>query len=358
MDECLFTAGPVQMYPETLEVAGRPVPYFRNASFSQVMLRCEELFCKALGCDDAYRLITLTASGTGAMEASVMNCLDAHDRAIVVDGGTFGHRFAAILEWHGIPHDVVDVPFESDLTRDMLDAALKPNTTAFLVNLDETSIGKLYDLDLIAAFCRENGLFLIVDAVSAFLSDEIDMPAAGIDVLLTGSQKGLSLSPGLSFVVLGPAAQERLEGIKCPSMYFDFKDYLLNGVRGQTPFTPAIGIIYELLDMLERIDAKGGAAAMIGQTREVALDFRARLADSKLPVELPPFTLSNALTPIVLPQGGAVECNRRLVEEHGLVVNPCGGANADRMLRIAHIGCHTKEGSARLIKALEEVLSE
>lgn len=351
----LFTVGPVEMFPETLAVSGRQVPYFRNDFFSDVMRNCDRMFRRTLGCEiDGYRSIVLTASGTGAMEAVVINCLDADDRAIVIDGGSFGHRFAQICELHHIPHDVVSVPFEEALTPAMLAPFADDAHTALLVNLDETSIGKLYDLPMLSEFCKAHGMLLIVDAISSYLADPIDMADSGIDALIVSSQKALSLSPGISLVALSPRmVEERIGRIACPSLYFDFTSALENAERGQTPFTPAVGIVMELEEMLERI-CDVGVDEWISNTALLAADFREKLVE--VPVELPCYPLSNAVTPIIFPAGGAQECNRRLVEEFALTVNPCGGTRADTMSRVAHIGNHTREDNTELVDALKTIL--
>ena len=327
------------------------------------MKRCDSLFKRTLGCADGraaegcaadtsarkdspdagdiYRTIVLTSSGTGAMEAVVMNCLSSTDRVIVIDGGSFGHRFVQLCELHHIPFDRVEVPFGQTLTADMLAPLADGGHTALIVNLDETSVGQLYDIHLLSSFCRENGLHFIVDAISAYLVDPIDMVEDGIDALIVSSQKALALAPGISLVMLSPRMVERVVGNTCVSMYFDFPSYLRNGERGQTPFTPAVGTIYELEEMLTRIMDSGGAEAWISHTHEVAVDFRARL--TALPLEIPAYPLSNGLTPIVFPEGGALECNRRLVSEYGFVLNPCGGERADTMSRVAHMGNHSIE---------------
>lgn len=354
----LFTVGPVEMYEHTLQIAGTQVPYFRNESFSRAFLECERLFRKSLGCeeDGPQRLIMLTSSGTGAMEAAVMNCLSSEDNAIVVNGGTFGKRFVELLVRHGVPSTVVEVPVKSDLTEEMLEASYDGSQTALLVNLDETSLGKLYDIEMLAGFCKAHNLLFVVDAVSAFLCDKIDMESAGIDVLLTGSQKALSLQPGLSLLMLSERAQERVSKTDCPCMYFDFKEYLSNGVRGQTPFTPAVGIAYELLDMLRTID-KVGVASIVSDMHERAEDFRDRINAAGLPLSVPGYSLSNALTPIVFDRGGATDCRFELERRFGFVVNPCGGEAADRMLRIAHMGNHTIDDNRQMVEALVAVLA-
>lgn len=352
----LFTVGPVEMYPQTLKVAGSQVPYFRNDDFSQVMFECDAAFQRLAGCGEGSRTIVLTASGTGAMEAVVENCMAQGGRALVIDGGSFGRRFVQLCEVHGVDHDVCEVPLDSALTPALLEPfAGRGRYTDLLVNLDETSVGKLYDIDLLARFCRDNDIFLTVDAISAFLADPISCAGSGIDALIVSSQKALSLEPGISVVALsGRMIAERVMCAPVTSMYFDFKSYLKNGERGQTPFTPAVGIVYQLQEMLSRVEVGGGADAWIAATRKVALDFRSRLAG--LPVHIPTYPLSNALTPVVFDKADAREVNRRLVDEYGLVINPCGGDNASRMVRVAHIGNHPIADNEELVNALSVIL--
>jgi aspartate aminotransferase-like enzyme len=128
--------------------------------------------------------------------------------------------------------------------------SIKANT--FMVNAHETSTGRLYDLNEIGQFCHKNKLLNIVDAISAFVCDEVDMKKQHIDALILSSNKGLALPPGLAMVVLSPRAIKRIKDI--PSMYFNFKSYLSNIKRGQTPFTPAVSIIKQLHYRLKELN--------------------------------------------------------------------------------------------------------
>ena len=143
----LFTIGPVEMFPDTLEVRSRQVPYFRNAAFSQVVFESCDMIQKLMGAEEGARTILLTSSGTGAMEATVMNCLGTDDHALVINGGSFGARFCQILERHHVPFDSVDLASGEALVADRLAPYEGAGFTALLVNLDETSTGQLYDLE-------------------------------------------------------------------------------------------------------------------------------------------------------------------------------------------------------------------
>ena len=152
------------------------MPYFRTPEFSQVMLQNDRLMLEFSGAPEGSRSVFITGSGTASMEAVVMNLLDSGDKALVVDGGSFGRRFCQLCEIHGVPFDrVVPSPGRSVTADDLKCFDGVGGYTAFIVNIHETSTGVRYDLDLIGDFCRRNGLFLIVDAISSFLADEIDM---------------------------------------------------------------------------------------------------------------------------------------------------------------------------------------
>ena len=253
----LFTIGPVEMFPETLEIGGKQVPYFRNDEFSQVVFSASAGL-KRLLFNENGKIILLTCSGTGAMEATIMNCFTKKDNLIIIDGGSFGHRFTQICDTHEIPYKAVKVEQGETLTKDMIDEVIDSGKfTGFLVNLDETSIGQLYDIQMISEVCEEHRLLLVVDAISAFLADEVNMDKYGIDAVILSSQKALSLAPGLSVVALSERMLERVAVIDPKSIYFDFKDYLKNSERGQTPFTPAVRVIIELEEIVKRFEKKG-----------------------------------------------------------------------------------------------------
>ena len=353
----LFTVGPCEMHPSTLAIGAQQVPYFRNQEFSDIVLESERMFKRAVGASQQDKFIILTASGTGAMEAVVMNCLAPDDRVLVVDGGSFGHRFVQLCERHHVPCQAISLAFGDVLDAEALAPYENAGYTALLVNIHETSIGQLYDLDMLADFCKRNDLFFVVDAISSFAADPLDMAAAGIDALIVSSQKALSIAPGLSFVVLSQAAYEsRVAGTEAPCAYFDFEDHVRNGLRGQTPFTPAVGIVYQLHDILCKMEADGGVGAWIERTAKLAADFRNRIQG--LPVHLPDFPLSNAMTPVMYDVADAIAVNARLADEFGFVVNPCGGDLAHSMSRVAHIGNLTIQDNERLASALATVLAD
>ena len=188
-----------------------------------------------------------------------------------------------------------------------------------MVNLDETSKGVLYDIDVISDFCKRNNLFLVVDSISSFLCDEFDMDKLNVQVMMTGSQKALACPPGLSMIVLSPQAVERVYSKKVESMYFDLKSALKNGERGQTPFTPAVGILLQINARLKQIEKNGGVDQEITHTAAIAKDFRNKI--ECLPFEITSKSLSNAVTPLHPLNVSAYDIFKCLKNEYGISVS-------------------------------------
>ncbi|MEE8721661.1 MAG: aminotransferase class V-fold PLP-dependent enzyme [Eggerthellaceae bacterium] len=349
-----FAVGPVMSSAEVCAVGGEQVPYFRTDEFSAITKDNERMLCDLAHAPAGSRAVFLTCSGTGAMEAVIMNTLSADDHALVIDGGSFGHRFRQMLELHGIPHDAVEVERGHGITAADLEPFEDAGITAFLVNLGETSTGVLYDLDTIAAFCKRTGAFLIVDGISSFLTDELDMAASGTAVMITDSQKALAVAPGIAPVVLAPAALERIERAEPGCMYFDLKDALKNGERGQTPFTPAVNTLRQLHVRVSQIEADGGAEAEIARVHAQAQDFRDRIAD--LPFTLFSQAPQNAVTSLsVAPGVNAHDIFVELKDHYDIWVCPNGGDMATKVFRVGHMGALTSADNETLVAALREL---
>ena len=348
-DTYIFTPGPVPISKEVLEIGAKQTPYFRNQKFSEVTFRCEQLMMKMLNAPQNSRVIFLTASGTAGMEAAVMNLLGEEDHALVVNGGGFGERFVKICDVHNISHHACK-PAGSDLA-DIGKLAPQEKFTTFIVNGHETSIGHLYDLEAIGRYCRAHDLLNIVDAISLFVTDPIDMQKHNIDVVIVSSQKGLALPPGLSMLVLSPKALARVREIQ--SLYFNFADYLSNGERGQSPYTPAVTIMLQLLVRLEQIERDGGVAASIKKADEIARYFRQGIKG--LPLKEYSRFMPNAMTSLSPTDGKSATTIVKDMEEHyKIMICPNGGALKDKIFRVSHMGDMTKAYTDVLLNALRD----
>ena len=372
----IFSVGPVEMYPRTREILGTQEPYFRTPEFSEEVLAARNAFLTCVNAPEGAQFALLTASGTGAMEAAVTNLLAPGDSVIVVKAGSFGARFVELCEHAGARVTQIGLPLlAGDLTPELLEDAFaracagengEPAApVALFLQGCETSSGRKFDLSQVGEFCDAHSMLLVVDAVSAFLCDPIDMQAQHIDLVLTASQKALSCSPGISLIAAGPAALAAIERNHTNApRYLDLPTCFINMQRGQTPFTCPVANVLALRERICGIAARGiDAEVALHAGRATA--FRAALAQLPgAPFALPAIPLSNSCTPLVFPDEGvgagrvrAQEMYKRLRYDYGLTLCPSGGANAERLLRVGHMGNLGPEHYDALITAMKEVLA-
>ncbi len=348
-----FTVGPVQSSDAVRAIGAEQVPYFRTLEFSDVMFENERLIKKFAKASDDSKVVFLTSSGSGAMETAIMNTLTPNDKALVVNGGSFGHRFVELLELHHVPYTEIKLEHGKALKAEHLAPYEGQGYTVFLVNKHETSTGVHYDMNLISDFCKRNQLFLIVDCISTFLADPFDMKELGADIMITGSQKALACPPGISVMVLSPKAISRVNNTKCVCQYFDLQIALKNMERGQTPWTPAVGILRQINARLKEIEANGGVEGEIKRIGALATYFREKIKD--LPFEIVSESLSNAVTPLHPTTASAYDIFLKIKDVYGMWVCPNGGDMKDIVFRVGHIGALTTDDYDKLIAAFKEM---
>lgn len=346
-----FTVGPVQSSEAVRAIGAEQVPYFRTTEFSELMLENEALVKKFAKASDDSRAVFITGSGSAGMETAIMNTLTPKDKAIVVNGGSFGERFVELLTLHDIPFTEIKLEPGKALKSEHLSGLDGQGYTTFLVNKHETSTGVHYDMDLISDFCKRNQLFLIVDCISTFLADPFDMQKLEADIMITGSQKALACPPGISVMALSPRALTRIENTKCKCQYLDLKLALKNGERGQTPWTPAVGVLRQINVRLKEIDAAGGEKAEIERTAQLANYFRSKIKEYHLPFEIISESLSNAVTPLHPTTQSAYELFLKIKDEYGMWICPNGGSMKNTVFRVGHIGALTIKDYDQLIAA-------
>lgn len=351
-----FTVGPVMSSEQVCSIGAEQVPYFRTPEFSAVMLENEKLMLRFAKAPEGSRVVFMTNSSTGSMEAAVMNCFTSSDKVLVINGGSFGTRFAQLCEIHDIPHEEIKLQHGQKLTKEKLYEFDGSDFTGLLVNIDETSTGVLYDSEMIGEFCKKNNLFYITDCVSSFLADPYDMASCGADVMITGSQKVLACPPGISIIVLAPRAVERVNNAHVKSMYFDLADALKNMERGQTPFTPAVGILRQIKTRLKEIEAAGGADAEITRVAAQASDFREKIKG--LPFELVSESPANGVTPVHPLHANAYDIFLKLKDEYGIWICPNGGDMKDTIFRVGHIGYLNHDDNTTLVNAFKDLMSK
>ena len=348
-----FTVGPVMSSETVRGIGAEQVPYFRTPEFSEIMLENERLVKLFIKAEKDARVVFITGSGTSSMEATVMDVLSPDDKVLVIDGGSFGHRFVQMLELHHIPHSIIKMEFGHNIKKEQLIEFEGKGYTAFLVNIDETSTGVLYGKKLISDFCRRNNMLFVVDAISSFLADDFDMADLGVDVVIAGSQKALACPPGISLIVLSKRAQERVEEHPMKCMYLSLKEALKNGERGQTPWTPAVGILRQINARLREIESAGGVENETSKVATIATDFRKRIKD--MPFEIVSESLSNCVTPLHPTTTSAYDIFTILKNEYNIWVCPNGGELQDKVFRVGHIGALTIEDNIKLVDALKDM---
>lgn len=346
-----FTVGPVQSSDAVRAIGAEHVPYFRTAEFSAVMLENERLIKKFAHTTEDSRVVFMTCSGSGGMETAIMNTLTKEDKALVVNGGSFGERFVELLKLHEIPFTEIKLEHGKALKPEHLASYEGQGYTAFLLQKHETSTGVHYNINLVSDFCERNHCFLIVDTISTFLTDPFDMAALDAGIMITGSQKALACPPGIAVMVLAPSALKRIEKTKCCCQYLDLKLALKNQERGQTPWTPAVGVLLQINARLKEIDAAGGDSAEIERVAGLAKYFRNKLKEHNLPFDIISESLSNAVTPLHPTTQSAYEIFLKIKDEYGMWICPNGGDMKDTVFRVGHLGYLQKEDYDKLIDA-------
>jgi aspartate aminotransferase-like enzyme len=303
-------------------------------------------------------LFILTTSGTGAMEAAVVNTLSPGDRVLNISIGAFGNRFARIAEAYGV--DVVRLDFEWGKAADPEEVrralAADPAIKAVLVTHNETSTGVTNPLEDIARVVREFDKVLLVDAVSSLSAVPVRTDKWGLDVVATASQKGWMVPPALAMVSVSKRAWEAHAQAKIPRFYFDFsqaKDYL---ERGQTPWTPAVSEFYALDFALEMM-AKEGLENVFARHRRIGQMVRDGVKAMGLALLADERFASDTVTAVKAPEGVEVKALRNLLEDEFDTVVAGGQAQLQgKIFRIGHLGYVTEADIKKTLDVLAKAL--
>jgi aspartate aminotransferase-like enzyme len=334
-----------------------PIIHHRTPEFSRVFAEVRDGLRRLY--QTTQDVIVLASSGTGAMEASVVNLLSAGDRVIVVNGGKFGERWTKICQSYGVVVEEIKVEWGEGVAIDAVRAALEkfPDAKAVLVQASETSTTALHPVEAIAELTRKRSTLLIVDGITAVGVFDLPMDRWGIDVLVTGSQKALMLPPGLAFVALSERAWQRADEAHLPAFYFDLKREKKNQGENTTAYTPAVSLVFGLHSVLGMLEREGHANVF---ARHARLAAATRAAGAALGLKLlAPRSPSPAATGIYLPAGiEGGKLTKYLRDKVG--VDIAGGQDhlKGKILRIAHIGYYDNFDVVTAIAAIEMGLTK
>jgi len=350
--------GPTPLPNEVLQAMSKQMINHRGPEFGQILNEVTDKLKQLFQTKEDIFL--LTGSGTGGLEAAIVNTLSPRDKVLSVSIGVFGDRFASIAEQFGA--EVIPLrfewgqPAEPDAIRQALHT--EPKIKAVLVTHNETSTGVTNDLASISSIVKESDKLLLVDAISSLGSIDLPVDDWHCDVTVTGSQKGWMAPPGLAMVSMSQAAWQAYAQAKMPRFYWDFgkaKSYL---ERGQNPWTPAMTAIFALSVSLEMM-LKEGLANIIARHARVGKATREGIKSLGLSLFAQESHASNTVTSVSSTDGLEVKKMLKIMREEHHVVLTGGQQRLDgKIFRIGHLGWVTENDIETVISALRVVLPQ
>lgn len=335
---------------EIMRLGSKPFMYMRTIEFSQINKESEKILLNLIHCNGG-RTIIYTGSGTGAMTAVVENYVTTKKKAFIIDGGSFGHRWFDICTYYGVTAIDYKVSFARDINYSDLETTISSERPdVLLCQHHETSSGQLFDLNTISIICHKYNVSLVVDVISSFLAEELNMDALDIDICIASSQKGLNIPPGLSIVFLNKKL--KYYSFKHGGYYWDFNNNLSNLDRGQTPFSPATILYLQLNARLKQLQSEGGEKANIIKVHKRAVFFRSLCKKYGWIVSAE--TPSSAITGFQTNDDEKRRIFRGLIEQYDTFIMP---GSKPGFYRVSHMGNQTDtelELLASRIKKLED----
>jgi aspartate aminotransferase-like enzyme len=303
-------------------------------------------------------VLLFASSGTGGMEAAVVNTLSPGEKALVIRGGKFGERWGEICQAYGVHFTPIDVPYGKAVDPGLVAAALQkdPQIAVVFSTHSETSTGVLHDIKVIAEAVRKTPAILVVDAITSLGVMDIPMDEWGLDVVVAGSQKALMLPPGLTMVGVSRKAWAVIERSRLPKYYFDFAAEHKHLLKNQSHFTPAISLVVGLRETLRMIRSEG-LPNIFRRHERLAAAMRAGI--TALGLELFAERPSAAVTAVLVPRGvdgGAIVNTLRT--RHRVIIAGGQGSMKGKIFRLATMGYADSSDVVVALSALELTLSE
>jgi len=356
----LMTPGPTPVPSEVLLAQARPMIHHRTPDFDNAVRECVEGLKYVFQTQQSDVLI-FAASGTGGMESAIVNCFCPGDKVLVGYNGKFGQRMELIAKAYGLDVTVLEYGWQQIVDPQDIADFLKanPDTKGVIVTQSETSSGVLNDVKTVGQIVNDYpDCVLIVDSITGIGAVECKTDDWHLDVVMTGSQKGLMLPPGLAAVTVSPKAWRAYERSTLPKFYFDWMKYKKNLEKNTTPFTPAVSLILGLAEALKLIREEGMDNII---ARHARLAQATRQGCEALGLELfaPAEGRGNAVTPVWVPQGiDGKKLVSTMKNKYGVTI--AGGQDdyVGRIFRIGHLGYFGEFDIITTLAALEMTLKE
>ena len=352
----LMAPGPTPVPSEALLAMARPMIHHRTPEYEALFVEVRAGLKRLV--QTAQEVIPLACSGTGAMEAAVVNTLSPGDAVAVVCAGKFGERWIEMARAFGLEVVPLAASFGETVAAGRVADALRarPGIAAVLAQHSESSTGVLHDVRGYAAATRDSGAILIVDAVSSLGIADLPMDAWGVDVVVAGSQKGLMLPPGLAFCALSERAWRSVATSRLPKYYFDLAAERTTILRNEAHFTPAVSIVLGLREVLRMLEAEGLPNVF---RRHDRLARATRAGVEALGLRLfARATPSPALTAVAAPPGVDSEAIvAAFSADHNITIAGGQGEMKGQIFRLGHMGYAAELDVIVALAALEQVLA-
>jgi len=330
--------GPTTLPPSVREVGGRQMINHRGPEFAAMLNRIQVGMKPYFGTESDIAIVS--SAGTGGLEAAVVNVLSPGDRVLGVSIGAFGDRFAKVAETYGASVDRVSAEWgwaaDPDELRERLPSA---DYRAVLLTHNETSTGVMNPIPALAAAIRTTSpdALILVDSVSALGAVPFQMDDWGCDVVVTGSQKAWMAAPGLAMIAASERAWAAMETARMPRFYFDLLKHRESARSGQTPWTPAIAVIYQVDEGI-RLMAAEGAEAIFARHEACAAATQAGLEALGFQLFADPANRSKTVTAALIPDGLDWKAFNSEITRRGVVLAGGQGKLAGKVFRVGHLG--------------------
>jgi aspartate aminotransferase-like enzyme len=359
MNQNLRVPGPTPLPPDVLEAQSAPMIDHRGTEFGEMLREISPAIAGLIGTSE--EVLLLTGSGTGAMEAAIVNTLSPADRVLSVTIGSFGDRFAKIASAFAAQVEGFEVPWGEAADPAALAAHLgaNPPYRAVLITHNETSTGVTNPLRELAEVVRgaPGDPLLVVDGISGLGALPFEMDAWGIDLVISASQKAFMASPGIAIAALSERAWAATESAGMPRAYWDFREARKWAEKGQTPWTPAVSVLFGLRVGVRRLIAEGRERTWARHAL-IAAAVQAGLEGLGLQLVAPPAYRSHTVTAAWLPDGLEWAPFNAAMRAKGLIVAGGQGAWAGRILRLGHMGAVGIEEMREAVRIMGETLAE
>ncbi|HVJ09639.1 MAG TPA: alanine--glyoxylate aminotransferase family protein [Acidisarcina sp.] len=357
----LFTPGPTPLLPAAQFAMAAADIHHRTPEFRTLYQRVLEQLKVFVGTKNDVLL--LSASGTGAMEASVSNLTSPGDRVLVLSAGKFGERWSDLTKAFGCVVDVVKAPYGETFSLDEVRKALKPDTRAVYMQATETSTAVRHPVQGVAELLKDakSEALLVVDAITGLGTTHFDVDAWGVDVLIGGSQKAVMIPPGLSYLSVSDRAWKAMDSSRNPRYYFDLRKERKNAQKGESAYTPAVALIAALGASFDWIAAQGGGdlekgrILLVENAETCAAMTRAAVEAMGLKL-FAPSSPAAAVTAVLPPEGvDSGSIIKELKSRFAAVITNGQGEMKGKIFRIAHLGFFDYMDTISLVGALEQV---